>query len=251
MNDWQNFSLGNILEADKVLANCENLRGIIDNILVQVAEDMEGQKTAADAALERRIAETKDTKHKLEEQLALVSAVLMAYWNVYYEKILNTIIFCNTQVKSQILTTEANVDKISQAIQDKETPRKLAEARIENRAFRPNVELCMDSVQLRLFEQSHLINHSIEKLEQAAKMAMICLKGLRQQQLELEEDVNLKNETLLFDEAECQSVRRSIVLRQFWTLRHNFTYKMFSDHKIFQCKCFITIVFKIRLNIFK
>lgn len=111
--------------------------------------------------------------------------------------------------------TEANADKISQAIRDKETPRKLAEARIENRSFRPNVELCMDSVQQRLFEESHLINHSIEKLEQASKKAMICLKGLRQQQLELEEDVNLKNETLLIDEAECQSVRRSFVVRQF------------------------------------
>ena len=49
-----------------------NLRSAIDGILQATANDMKKQKENVDIALERRIAETRDAKEKLEDHLSKV-----------------------------------------------------------------------------------------------------------------------------------------------------------------------------------
>lgn len=73
VDQWEDFSNVNILEAEKQRQNCASLRGVIDGILQATANDMRRQKECTDVALESRIAETRDAKEKLEAHLAKVS----------------------------------------------------------------------------------------------------------------------------------------------------------------------------------
>lgn len=55
--------------------NSTNLRSAIDGILQQTTNDIRKQTDATNLAFAKRIAETKDTKGKLEDHLNKVGAV--------------------------------------------------------------------------------------------------------------------------------------------------------------------------------
>lgn len=44
---------------------------------------------------------------------------------------------------------ERNIANLEKAIRDKENPMKVSQTRLENRTFRPGVELCRDPVQYK------------------------------------------------------------------------------------------------------
>lgn len=71
-DEWEDFSNVNILEAEKQRQNSVNLRSAIDGILQATANDMKKQNETVDISLERRIAETRDAKEKLEDHLSKV-----------------------------------------------------------------------------------------------------------------------------------------------------------------------------------
>lgn len=53
------------------------------------------------------------------------------------------------QTLKEIGDQEANIAALKQAIKDKEAPMKVAQTRLYDRSFRPNVELCRDAAQFR------------------------------------------------------------------------------------------------------
>lgn len=69
------------------------------------------------------------------------------------------------QVKAQITEMGDNIDRLQNAVSDKEAPLKLAHTRLDNRSNRPNVELCRDPVQYRLVEEVATIEGSVEQLQ--------------------------------------------------------------------------------------
>ena len=71
-DEWEDFSDSNVLAAEKERMNAVSLRSLIDGILQQTANDMRRQKEAVDIAMTKRIAETRDTKQKLEDHLSKV-----------------------------------------------------------------------------------------------------------------------------------------------------------------------------------
>ena len=54
---------------------------------------------------------------------------------------------------------ECNIDAIQRAIDEKEAPMKVAQYRLDTRIWRPNVELCVDSVEKKLREEVTAILH--------------------------------------------------------------------------------------------
>ena len=70
--EWIDFSNRNIIEAEKQRQNSTSLRSILDGILQSVSNDMTAQKNAVDLAMTKRIAETRDSKAKLEDHLLKV-----------------------------------------------------------------------------------------------------------------------------------------------------------------------------------
>uniref|UniRef100_A0A670YUL4 Tektin n=1 Tax=Pseudonaja textilis TaxID=8673 RepID=A0A670YUL4_PSETE len=187
---WTDFSNTNVEKADKQRNNSLALRALIDSILSQTASDMRKQNRTVNIAFQNRVKETKDVKNKLEIHLA---------------KLMDEI---NSQTK--------NIDALKKAIQDKKGPAKVAQTRLETRTHRPNVELCRDTVQYRLMNEVQEINHNIQRLMDTLAQAERELKGLNRQQLSLEEEIEVKANTLYIDEVLCMQMRESIDHKCWW-----------------------------------
>jgi len=113
------------------------------------------------------------------------------------------------------MEVEETIEKLRRAIADKENPMKLAQTRLEGRTERPNVELCRDGVQYRLVEEVTIIGQSVDKLRQSLAAAEDAVKALRRQQLEIEDDLAVKANTLYVDETECAGIRRSVCIQTY------------------------------------
>lgn len=114
------------------------------------------------------------------------------------------------QVMDEIAAMEQNIAMLKKAIADKEAPMKVSQTRLENRTFRPNVELCRDRVQYRLLEEVFEISTNIERLHEKLADAEASLKGLIRKQLSLEEDIEVKANSLFIDRDQCMELRKQI-----------------------------------------
>ncbi|XP_067394085.1 tektin-1 isoform X3 [Emydura macquarii macquarii] len=187
--DWVDFSNVNVEKADKQRNNSLALRALIDRILSQTASDMRKQCEMVNVAFKNRVKETKDAKNKLEIHLA--------------------------KVMDEITSQEKNIAVLKKAIVDKEGPAKVAQTRLETRTHRPNVELCRDMVQYRLISEVQEITNNIQRLKDTLAQAEVELKGLSRRQLSLEEEIQVKENTLYIDEVLCMQMRESISINNF------------------------------------
>lgn len=110
---------------------------------------------------------------------------------------------------------EKNLQKLERAIGDKMGPMKLSQTRLDARTNRPNVELCRDPVQYRLINEVAEIETNVQKLQETHAQADSNLKGLIRNQLNLEEDIDVKSKSLFIDEKECMGLRESINIKRY------------------------------------
>lgn len=187
--DWIYFSKINVEKADKQRNNSVALRTLIDSILSQTANDMCKQREIVNIAFRNRVKEVSDAKHKLETLLAVVM--------------------------EEIASQEVNIVALKKAIADKEGPVKVAQTRLEARNHRPGVELCYDTVQYRLMSEVQEITNNIQRLKDTLALAETELKGLRRRQLSLEEEIQIKADSLYIDEVLCMPLRESVRINSF------------------------------------
>ncbi|KAM9615931.1 tektin-1 isoform 1-T2 [Morphnus guianensis] len=200
--DWTDFSNINVEKADKQRNNSLALRALIDGILSQTVNDMRKQCEMVNVAFRNRVMEVKDAKHKLETLLAMRQCAALP--SVGFVKVMN-----------ETASQEKNIAALRKAIADKEGPVKVAQTRLEARNHRPNVELCYDTVQYRLISEVQEITKNIQRLKDTLAQAETELKGLRRQQLSLEEEIQLKENTLYIDEVLCMQMRESLYINNF------------------------------------
>ncbi|NXY48531.1 TEKT1 protein, partial [Ceuthmochares aereus] len=181
--EWVDFSNINIKKADKQRNNSLALQALIDSILSQTANDMRKQREVVDVAFKNRVKEVKDAKHNLETLLAMVM--------------------------DETASQEKNIAALKKAIADKEGPIKVAQTVLEARNQRPNVELCYDTVQYRLISEVQEIKTNIQRQAETE------LKGLSRRQLSLEEEIQVKENTLHIDEVLCMQMRESAHINNF------------------------------------
>ncbi|XP_056414630.1 tektin-1 isoform X2 [Hyla sarda] len=187
--EWEDFSNANIEKAEKQRNNAVALRTLIDSILSETAFDMRKQCDTVNFALKKGVAETKEAKNKLEVHLA--------------------------KVMDEISSQEKNIEGLKKAIAHKEGPMKVAQSRLETRTMRPNVELCHDPVQYRLLCEVQEITTNVERLRETLSQAEAELKGLIRNQLSLEEEIQVKENTLYIDEVICMQMREAISINNF------------------------------------
>uniref|UniRef100_A0A8C3GQC1 Tektin n=1 Tax=Cairina moschata TaxID=8855 RepID=A0A8C3GQC1_CAIMO len=187
--DWTDFSNMNVEKADKQRNNSLSLRTLIDSILSQTANDMHKQYEMVNVAFRNRVKEVRDAKHKLEILLA--------------------------SVMDETALQEKNIAALRKAIADKEGPVKVAQTRLEARNYRPNVELCYDTVQYKLISEVQEITNNIQRLKDTLAQAETELKGLSRRQLSLEEEIQVKANTLYIDEVLCMQMRESVCINNF------------------------------------
>ncbi|NWU97019.1 TEKT1 protein, partial [Upupa epops] len=195
--DWTDFSNINVEKAEKQRKNSLALRALIDGILSQTANDIRKQYEQVNVAFRNRMKEVKDAKHKLETLLAIVSVPSFGF----------------VKVMDETASQEKNIAALRKAIADKEGPVKVAQTRLEARNHRPNVELCYDTVQYRLTSEVQEISKNIQRqLKETLAQAETALKGLSRRQLSLEEEIQVKENTLYIDEVLCMQMRESIYI---------------------------------------
>ncbi|XP_059797613.1 tektin-1-like [Balaenoptera ricei] len=106
---------------------------------------------------------------------------------------------------------EKNITVLEKAILDQEGPAKVAHTRLETRTHRPNVELCRDVAQYRLIKEVDEITHNVTRLKETLAQAQVELQGLNRRQLALQEEIQVKENTIYIDEVLCTHMRKSIL----------------------------------------
>ncbi|XP_059511422.1 tektin-1 [Stegostoma tigrinum] len=187
--EWQDFTNRNIINADKQKTNSMAMRSLIDDILSQTTDDMHKQVEAVNRAFKFRIQETRDAKCKLEKHLS--------------------------KVLDEISSQEKNIDLLRKAIMDEEGPMMVAQTRLDTRTKRPNVELVRDPAQYRLVSEVKEITDDVSRLQQTLAQAEAELRGLRRNQLSLEEEIEIKTNSLYIDDVQCMNLRNSISVNHF------------------------------------
>ena len=66
-----------------------------------------------------------------------------------------------------------------------------------------------------IFTKVGELNQSLAQLKARLANTNDSLKGLTRNQLDLEDDINVKGNTLFIDEVECMGMRKSINIQQF------------------------------------
>ena len=84
--------------------------------------------------------------------------------------VLNKRIACN-QTEEEIAEMMEDIRRLEDSIRAKINPMKLAQTRLENRTYRPNVELCRDNVQYGLCDEVKQLEVTKISLENKLKEA--------------------------------------------------------------------------------
>jgi len=74
-----------------------------------------------------------------------------------------------TQTEEEIAEMEEDIRRVQDAIRAKINPMKLAQTRLENRTYRPNVELCRDNPQCGLTDEVKQLEATKKALEDKLK----------------------------------------------------------------------------------
>lgn len=181
--EWEEMTQRNMEEAERERTASCKLRALIPELLKSLACKLRAQADNVEAALSRRIAETESQKKRLEHQLKLVL--------------------------DEMVKAEKAIEAIRRALRGDpiESALKLAQTRLYNRTFRPNVELTRDCPQFALIEEVGEIARSQSSIEAQLRNAEDALHKLRQIRIDLEKEIAVKDNTLVIDRERCQYVR--------------------------------------------
>jgi DNA repair ATPase RecN len=183
-SEWESFSDENILKAERERAASATLCLVIDDVLDSTRNDMKRQRQAVNTAFDKRVKEQLEAKQSLKNHLSKVVA--------------------------EINEMESNIAALEEAIAAKTPPMKVAQTRLHVRGERPNVELVRDPVQYRLIEEVAEITDTLQQLQVQLAESHSSLKGLNRRQLSLEEDIQVKSNSLDIDQNKCMKLRQQL-----------------------------------------
>ncbi|NXH23132.1 TEKT4 protein, partial [Bucco capensis] len=178
---WARFTHENLERAERQKLASINLRALIDSILQDVSQDLRRQWDVVQQAFAQRCEELHDAKHKLEHHLR--------------------------KVLQEIGAQEALIAALKQAITDQETPMKVAQTRLYDRSFRPNIELCRDEAQFRLINEVEELTETIESLKNKLLASEQTLRNLEDTRMNVEKEIAVKTNSLFIDKHKCLAHR--------------------------------------------
>ncbi|XP_001601619.1 tektin-1 [Nasonia vitripennis] len=184
LEEWEMKTKKNIDESTKEIQTAKKIRSHTDIVLKQIINDLMNQKNLTNEAFTQRIKETKEAKEKLELQ--------------------------HSEIMRQANEMTRNITRLEKIIAEKEGFIALAHTRLGNRCQRPGLELTCDHVEKSLSKEIFVLREVVTRLQQTLFEAQASLRFLLKMQIQLEEDINIKTNTLKIDEVECMTMRQSI-----------------------------------------
>lgn len=182
--EYNQYSANNIKLAAKEVTSARPIRMFIDTLLKQVINDLWEAYSKCNHAFSERIKETKLSKAKLEDM--------------------------HRDTTQKIVDMQDNILQLQKALSDKEGHIGLAHTRLGKRAQRIGAELVRDPPGQSLYYECEMLRHSVEQLQQMLQEATSSLRYLLQTQIQLEEDINVKMNTLKIDEVDCMTLRETM-----------------------------------------
>lgn len=192
--NWEDFSRYNKDRAEAEMDAAKRLREAIHHTLQQTDNDLAAQTTNSNYAYRKRIHE--------------------------YERAIDELNWQKNQTEEEIAEVEEDIRRVADAIRAKINPTKLAQTRLENRTYRPNVELCRDNPQYGLTDEVKQLEASKAALEDKLKQAQHALDGLEQNLHRINEDLQVKTNSLKLDE-QCMGTRNKLNSRPQTTSEKN------------------------------
>jgi len=113
------------------------------------------------------------------------------------------------KTQQEIFDVEKHIDLLRKAINDKSNPLKVAQTRLEARAYRPDLELCRDNAHVRLVEEVCEIQDSVATLHRKLQDAEAHHQQLLRTKADLEGNLKNKVDALYIDREKIMGIRRS------------------------------------------
>lgn len=180
---WDQHSNYNKQRAEAEMKASRHLREATFATLQQTANDLEAQRQATEYAYRKRLHEMDQTRSELEWQ--------------------------QKNTREEIAELESDIKGLKESIDDKNAPMMVAQTRLENRTYRPNVELCRDAPQYQLCHEVSEINGSIRALTEKLRESENSMQALRSNLSRIEEDLRYKNNSLALDDR-CMNIRQRL-----------------------------------------
>ncbi|NXO45098.1 TEKT4 protein, partial [Locustella ochotensis] len=178
---WAQFSQDNICGAEQEKLASAQLRSLISSVIRDASEDLRLQRAAVGEAFDSHCRLLADAKRRLEHHLQ--------------------------QILKDIGEEEANIVNLKKAIRDKEAFLKVAQTRLYDRSFRPNVELCRDEAQFRLVSEVEEIAVFLEALKRKLMESEQNLRNLEESRMKLEKEIAVKANSIFIDAEKCMGQR--------------------------------------------
>ncbi|XP_068623202.1 tektin-1-like [Battus philenor] len=182
--EYNALSAKNIQMAAREVTSARPIRVFVDTLLNQVIDDLWSAYNKCNHEFNERIKETKIAKGKLEDM--------------------------HRETTEKISKMQNNIIQLQKALSDKEGNIGLAHTRLGRRAQRISAELVRDPPGQTLYYECEMLRHSVEQLQQMLQEATASLRYLLQAQIQLEEDINVKMNTLKIDEVDCMTLRATM-----------------------------------------
>ncbi|NXM75409.1 TEKT4 protein, partial [Serilophus lunatus] len=178
---WAQFSHDNISKAEEEKLASVQLRSLITNVIHNVSEELRMQRAAGNEALANRCRELSHAKIRLEQHLG--------------------------KILKDVGEEEATIAALKDSIREKETHLKVAQTRLYDRSFRPNIELCRDEPQFRLVSEVEELTVLLEALKRKLMECEQHLKELEETRMKLEKEIAVKATSIFIDRDKCLSFR--------------------------------------------
>ncbi|XP_034100308.1 tektin-4 [Drosophila albomicans] len=178
---WEHFSLETLEESEKCRQRSAALRSSLNTILLNGARDIRTQADIVEKSLTARINCTQEAVQRFENDLH--------------------------RVLRDLAETETRIEQLHGRIRSFDAAMKVAQTRMHNRSYRPNVESCRDVAQQHLIDEVHTIQSSVTAMLHeltAAEATKEALVGVR---AALEREIMLKRRALFMDRDRCMVLR--------------------------------------------
>lgn len=165
------------------------LEASLEAMLKQAECDVRTQVEHTNRSLDRRVDETRTAKATLEDKLSMV--------------------------REHIAAVERTIGELDLAIRNLRTPLAKAQTRLKGRTERPCPELTNDLAQRQLVREVKEIQTDADRLRRELASAQAQLRNLDRERLILEEDIDVKTNSLHICEGQCQVRRQAVIISHF------------------------------------
>ncbi|XP_026819122.1 tektin-1-like [Rhopalosiphum maidis] len=189
LTKWDRFTSDIILEASRVLINGRPIRAYFDKCLNNIIKRLVSQSDEVEQAFKLRV----------EEYLIVIE-------NLSKQR---------DETIKNAEEVQGTIDKLQDAVDDKEAYIALVHTRLLNRTRRQGIELCRDELEVKLNEEMDELEHNVQCLKKMIVDTTVCQRRLKQSSARIEVQLIYKRNTLHIDDVLCAEQRKRINYRAF------------------------------------